>query len=131
MNAHTTLRIARPTDRLQEIVRFYVEGLGLVRLAAFEDHEGFDGIMVGPANGDYHLEFTHRRGHAAGGEPSAEHLLVFYLPSETEWRTAVDRMISAGYPPVPSVNPYWETTGQTFEDPDGYRVVLQRASWPA
>ena len=26
-------------------------------------------------------------------------------------------------------NPYWETRGRTYEDPDGYRVVLQQAEW--
>jgi len=31
---------------------------------------------------------------------------------------------------VKAFNPYWDKNGKTFEDPDGYRVVLQRASWP-
>ncbi len=26
-------------------------------------------------------------------------------------------------------NPYWDKLGRTFEDPDGYRVVLQNADW--
>jgi len=30
---------------------------------------------------------------------------------------------------VPSFNPYWDRDGVTFEDPDGYRVVVQRAAW--
>jgi hypothetical protein len=30
---------------------------------------------------------------------------------------------------VRSYNPYWEEAGVTFEDPDGYRVVLQNAEW--
>jgi len=38
-------------------------------------------------------------------------------------------MVKAGYPPVPSFNPYWDLDGRTFEDPDGYRVVLQRGTW--
>jgi len=28
-----------------------------------------------------------------------------------------------------SENPYWDVAGWTFEDPDGYRVVLQRGPW--
>lgn len=28
------------------------------------------------------------------------------------------------------VLPYWDRKGKTFEDPDGYRVVLQQSSWP-
>lgn len=34
-----------------------------------------------------------------------------------------------GFPTVPSFNPYWDRQGVTFEDPDGYRVVLQNAAW--
>jgi YycE-like protein len=30
---------------------------------------------------------------------------------------------------VKSFNPYWDGNGCTFEDPDGYRVVLQNAAW--
>ena len=31
---------------------------------------------------------------------------------------------------VKSFNPYWEEGGQTFEDLDGYRVVLANAESP-
>jgi hypothetical protein len=34
-----------------------------------------------------------------------------------------------GYAAVASFNPYWDRLGLTFEDPDGYRVVLQHESW--
>ena len=30
---------------------------------------------------------------------------------------------------VPSHNPYWDVRGKTFEDLDGYRVVLEQAEW--
>jgi len=33
------------------------------------------------------------------------------------------------YKPVKPFNPYWDKKGRTFEDPDGYRVVLQNAEW--
>ena len=123
------MRVARPTDRLDEVVRFYVVGLGLEKLGSFEDHEGFDGVMVGTPGALYHLEFTHQRGHAVGNAPTAENLLVFYLPDQDEWTSALDRMEAAGYKSVPSLNPYWDLNGRTFEDPDGYRVVLQNAAW--
>jgi hypothetical protein len=38
-------------------------------------------------------------------------------------------MTSAGFREVPSNNPYWDLQGRTFEDIDGYRVVLQNAAW--
>jgi len=129
MKATTTLRVARPTGRLDEVVRFYRDGVGLVEVASFQNHDGFDGVMLGMHGSPYHLEFTQQRGHIAGRAPSQENLLVFYLPDQTEWRTAVDRMMAAGFAPVASHNPYWDQLGVTFEDPDGYRVVFQNAAW--
>jgi GNAT superfamily N-acetyltransferase len=35
---------------------------------------------------------------------------------------------AAGFEQVPSFNPYWDVSGRTFHDPDGYRIVLQRGS---
>lgn len=131
MTLGITLRVARPTDHVDEVVRFYSDGLGLTKLGSFEDHQGFDGVMLGVPGASYHLEFTQRRGHAAGCAPTRENLLVFYLRDESQWQAAVDRMIAAGYEPVSSFNPYWDRAGRTFEDPDGYRVVLQNAAGAA
>ena len=129
MLSTTRMRVARPTDDLEAVTRFYRDGLGLKELFRFEDHEGFDGVMLGLPGASYHLEFTHARGHHVGRAPTADHLLVFYLPDESQFREAVERLSHIGYTPVPSFNPYWDRDGQTFEDPDGYRVVLQRAPW--
>ncbi|VFS80271.1 Uncharacterised protein [Raoultella terrigena] len=35
----------------------------------------------------------------------------------------------AGFTPVSSFNPYWDVSGRTFADDDGYRVVLQNRTW--
>jgi catechol 2,3-dioxygenase-like lactoylglutathione lyase family enzyme len=127
--ANSHLRIARPTDNIAALLPFYRDGLGFEQIGAFEDHEGFDGVMLGHPSAPYHLEFTHHRGHPAGKAPSQDHLLVFYLPDIEQWAEAVERMTSHGYLPVASFNPYWDQHGLTFEDPDGYRVVLQQAAW--
>lgn len=126
----TTLRVARPTERLAAVVEFYTTGLGLERLGDFEDHAGFDGVMVGMPGAPYHLEFTCKHGEAVGDAPSEDHLLVFYLPDPTAWQAVVDRLVAAGHAAVPAFNPYWDARGLTFRDPDGYRVVLQCAGWP-
>ena len=131
MRVETKLRVARPTDYLKEVVRFYTDGLGLPVLDSFEDHDGFDGVMVGVPGAAWHLEFTRKRGHAAGPGPTEDHLLVFYLPDRSEWRRAVERMESAGHSPVPAFNPYWDRVGRTFEDADRYRVVLCHGAWGA
>jgi len=54
---------------------------------------------------------------------------VFYLPDEKEWAESCQQMVSAGFRVVPSANPYWDRSGRTFEDVDGYRVVLQKGAW--
>jgi len=129
MISTSQMRVARPTDNLDAVTRFYREGLGLAELARFEDHDGFDGVILGLPGAPYHLEFTRARSHAAGRAPSQDHLLILYLPDRIEWEAAVDRMRRAGFEPVRSFNPYWDLDGLTFEDPDGYRVVLQQAAW--
>ena len=123
------LRVARPTDQLPALLRFYRDGLGLVELASFVAHNGFDGVMLGHPQAPYHLEFTHQLGHLVGRAPTADHLLVFYLPDLLTWQAAVDRLQAHGYSPVPAYNPYWDQRGLTFEDPDGYRVVVQQTAW--
>jgi catechol 2,3-dioxygenase-like lactoylglutathione lyase family enzyme len=114
---------------LEALLRFYEQGLGLALLVRFEDHEGFDGIILGQEGASYHLEFTRARGHVAGRAPTSDNLLVFYLPTADEWKATVQRMCDSGFNPVPAFNPYWDRAGVTFEDPDGYRVVLQQAAW--
>lgn len=57
------VRIARPTDRLPEVERFYCEGIGLRKLGSFENHQGYHGVMIGLPGIPYHLEFTQ---HIAG-----------------------------------------------------------------
>lgn len=126
---HSHLRVARPTDQLDAIVRFYRDGLGFAVVSSFNDHNGFDGVMLGHPGAGYHLEFTHKHGHIVGRAPTEDNLLVFYLPDANEWQVAVARMRAQGYTPVPSFNPWWDAHGQTFEDADGYRVVLQQGAW--
>jgi catechol 2,3-dioxygenase-like lactoylglutathione lyase family enzyme len=124
------LRVARPTDDLEAVVRFYRDGLGFTVLYQFQDHDGFDGVMLGHEGAGYHLEFTRKHGHRVGKAPTEDNLLVIYLPNKQEWERAVDRLVQCGHQPVKSFNPYWDLRGKTFEDPDSYRVVLQNADWP-
>src|SRR5579863_2901287 len=129
MTAVPVLRVVRPSDNLEALLRFYREGHGLTLLYRFDDHDWFSGIMLGGEHAPYHFAFTRARGHVAGRAPTRDNLLVFFLPDAEEWRAAVQRMRDTGFEPVPSFNPYWDRDGVTFEDPDGYRVVLQREAW--
>jgi catechol 2,3-dioxygenase-like lactoylglutathione lyase family enzyme len=119
------LRIARHTQRLDEVVAFYRDGLGLTEVGGFRDHDGYDGVFLEIPGTGTHLEFT------AGGEslappPHPESLLVLYLGDDQEVRTVVERL---GIEPVEPVNPIGPSTGCTFEDPDGFRVVLVAEGW--
>ena len=124
-----TLRVARPTDNLPEVIKFYRDGIGLEVLSSFTGHNDFDGVILGKQGSPYHLEFTHKQGDIIGKAPSEDNLLVFYIPDEGEWSRAVERMRGCGYEPVKSYNPWWDNGGKTFEDPDGYRVVLYNRTW--
>lgn len=123
------LRIARPTDDIAALLPFYRDGLGFAVLSQFADHEGFDGVMLGHPDAPWHLEFTHAQGHTVGHAPTQDNLLVLYLPDPDDWQAATSRMAQAGFAPVPAFNPYWDRNGLTYQDADGYRVVLQNTSW--
>ena len=124
-----TLRVARPTDQLAAIAAQYEQGLGFERLGSFADHDGFDGVMLCHAQQSWHLEFTHHRGHQVGRAPTADHLLVFYVPDAARLDQQRQRMLAAGFVVVGAYNPYWDRLGVTLQDLDGYRVVLQNAAW--
>jgi catechol 2,3-dioxygenase-like lactoylglutathione lyase family enzyme len=121
-------RIARPTDRLEAVERFYRDGLDLVEIDRFADHAGYSGVMFGLPDTDHHLEFiTHVDG-SPGAAPSHENLLVLYYGSAASAAAVADRLAALGHEPVEAENPYWERSGAiTIADPDGWRVVLAPA----
>jgi hypothetical protein len=123
------LRVARATNYLEQVAEMYRVGLELIELGRFEDHQGFDGIMIGSPSCAYHFEFTQNAGHNAPRSPSPELLLVFYYPDSKEWESAQNRMKHAGFNLTTSYNPYWDQCGCTFEDIEGYRVVLCNRAW--
>lgn len=125
----TQLRIARPVSALERSVVMYRKGLGLIEIGRFEDHDGFDGVMLGRVGMDYHFEFTHFRGNPVRPSHTPEDLVVFYLPDRAEWQKTCESMLAAGFREVPPFNPYWRQRGRTFEDHDRYRVVLEQAEW--
>src|SRR6185295_1974387 len=76
------VRVARPTDKLAEVETFYARVLGLPVLYRFENHAGYDGVMLGLPGTDYHLEFTSHIDGSPCPAPSIDNLLVLYLESE-------------------------------------------------
>ncbi|GAS99218.1 glyoxalase/bleomycin resistance protein/dioxygenase superfamily protein [Mycolicibacterium canariasense] len=119
------IRVARPTDRLAEVERFYAEHLGLPVIYRFEDHDGYTGVMLGLPGTEYHLEFTTHIDGSPCPAPTLDNLLVLYFHGEAPMYDVVERLAAAGHEPVEPENPYWTKVGAlTFEDPDRWRVVL-------
>jgi catechol 2,3-dioxygenase-like lactoylglutathione lyase family enzyme len=118
------VRVARPTSRLEQVVRFYSEGLGLKVIGSFEKHAGYSGVMLGLPGAEYHLEFTAHEDGSPCPAPTKDNLLVFYITDSQAIERMAARLTAMGHPPVAPENPYWEKKGKTFEDPDGWRVVL-------
>ncbi|MFZ0065334.1 MAG: VOC family protein, partial [Pseudolabrys sp.] len=82
------LRVARASDDLNGLLRFYCDGLGLIVLCRFENHAGFDGVMLGQEGAPYHFEFTKKRGHTAARSPTVDDLVVLYYPDIADWHAA-------------------------------------------
>jgi hypothetical protein len=101
------LRIARHTDRLDEVVAFYRDGLGLAEIGGFRDHDGYDGVFLEVPGTGAHLEFTSGGEHRAP-EPHPESLLVLYLGDDAQVRAVADRL---RIEPVAPANPYWAEHG--------------------
>ncbi len=119
------LRVARHTQRLDEVVAFYRDGIGLTEIDRFRGHDGYDGVFLAVPGTGAHLELTAGGDHGAPA-PHPETLLVFYLGDEEAVRTVAGRL---GAAPIAAANPYWARHGLTFEDPDGFRVVLVGDRW--
>ncbi|KZD34198.1 Glyoxylase family protein [Bacillus cereus] len=117
-------RFARPTDKFEEVIKFYETGLGLKRIGEFQNHEGYDGLMFGLPDEEYHLEFTRHVNGSPCPAPTKDNLLVFYMPNKDEIEKIMNRLNKMNYYEVEPENPYWKEKGTTIEDPDGWRVVL-------
>jgi len=122
------VRIARPTDQLEKVVAFYRDGLGLREIDRFQGHDGYDGVMLGLPGRTYHLEFTQSAAGSPYPAPTDDNLLVLYIPDAADYEHLCARLARLGYPSVEPANPYWRGKSTTFEDPDGWRVVLCHGS---
>lgn len=113
-------RVARHTDRLDEVTAFYRDRIGLPELGRFVDHDGYDGVFLDIPGTGSHLEFTTGGDHPAPN-PHPESVLVLYIES----REALDAIAArVSEHEVTPANPYWRRNGPAFADPDGYQLLL-------
>ena len=124
------MRVGRPTDNLEQITKMYADGLGFEIIGGFDGHGEFSGRMLGHPKHHYHLEFTTHSKEKAGRAPTLENLLVYYISDNVEFAQAINKISRSGFKKVTSFNPYWEGDAQTFEDVDGYRVVINNGESP-
>ena len=124
------MRVVRPTDNLEQITKMYTAGLGFEVIGGFDGHGDFSGRMLGHPQHNYHLEFTTHCKETAGRAPTLENLLVYYVPDDMEFAGVIDTISHSGFIKVDSFNPYWNGAAQTFEDVDGYRVVINNGTSP-
>jgi catechol 2,3-dioxygenase-like lactoylglutathione lyase family enzyme len=114
------LRVARHTDRLEEVVAFYRDRVGLPELGRFTGHDGYDGVFLDLPGTGSHLEFT-AGGDLPAPEPHQESLLVLYLETQRELDAIAARLSLSETTPA---NPYWQRTARAFVDPDGFPLLL-------
>jgi ribosomal protein S18 acetylase RimI-like enzyme len=120
------VRIARHTQRLDELVAFYRDGVGFPEIGRFRNHDRYDGVFLAITGTGAHLELTTGGSHGAP-EPHPESLIVLYVGSASAMEAIATRLRTR---PVPPANPYW-AHAMTFEDPDGFRIVVVPHRWVA
>ncbi len=82
------------------------------------------GVMLGLPDSRFHLEFIHHDDGSPCPAPTKDNLLVLYMADARMYEAALARSKAKGHDPVEPENPYWNVRSVTFEDPDGWRVVL-------
>ena len=61
--------------------------------------------------------------------PTPEHFLVFCMPEGEYWQKRLKALFEAGFQQVTPPQLYADEGTATYEDPDGYRVVLRCGRW--
>ena len=122
------IRIAKPTENWDAVLDFYKDGLGLRQYSSFEDHDGYDGVMLGLPDESVHLEIIRPKEGLGARAPTRDNLIVLYFSNPDDIEKLSARLNSHGYEPVQPENPYWDGRAVCFEDPDGWGLVLCNSS---
>jgi catechol 2,3-dioxygenase-like lactoylglutathione lyase family enzyme len=126
------LRVARHTEDLQKMQRFYEHILGLAIVGNFSDHDGYDGIMLGIAGQPWHLEFTSTPGDSSTHSAVAgeEDFLVFYPTSMDAYQEILDKIAAEKLPTYIPKNPFWQAHAIMIKDPDGFSILISGLHLP-
>jgi len=116
-------RIARHTNKLKKITKFYINILNLEVLGSFTIHDNYDGVFIGKEKLDWHLEFT-------SSDELAEHqfddddILVFYPTTRNVYDDIIQNIDTHKIKTHKAKNPYWHKNGILIRDPDGYNIIV-------
>jgi catechol 2,3-dioxygenase-like lactoylglutathione lyase family enzyme len=117
------LRIARHTNKIEEITKFYTEVIGLEIIGRFSNHDGYDGVFFGKNNLDWHLEFTTSED-AAAHIWDEDDLIVFYPENENQHKNILQAIKEQNIRLYTPKNPYWGSNGILIKDPDDFGIVI-------
>jgi catechol-2,3-dioxygenase len=117
------LRIARHTNRIEELKVFYTEIIGLKILGEFKNHDGYDGAFIGREDLNWHLEFT-TSSDKASQKIDDDDLIVFYPESKSEFESIAEKIKTKQIRVVNAKNSYWNQNGILIKDPDGFGVII-------
>jgi hypothetical protein len=118
-----TFRFARHTNNLEQIKSFYIDVLGFQLLGGFENHNGYDGIFIGRANENWHLEFT-KSEEIVHFNFNDDNIIVFYPKNKIDFDLIMNKIQSQNIDFIKAKNPYWNENGKMILDPDGYKIVI-------
>lgn len=118
-----TFRFARHTNNLEQIKSFYIDVLGFQLLGGFENHNGYDGIFIGRANENWHLEFT-KSDEVVFLNFNDDDIIVFYPKNKIDFDLIMNKIQSLNIDFIKGKNPYWNENGKMILDPDGYKIVI-------
>lgn len=118
-----TFRFARHTNNLEQIKSFYIDILGFELLGGFENHNGYDGIFIGRANENWHLEFT-KSEEIVHFNFNDDDIIVFYPKNKIDFDLIMNKIQSQNIDFIKAKNPYWNENGKMILDPDGYKIVI-------
>jgi catechol 2,3-dioxygenase-like lactoylglutathione lyase family enzyme len=117
----------RPTRDMARLLRFYRDLLGLPVLYQFGDEADPGGAMLGLPGASHHIELLAVTDGACA-PPSKHNIMVLHIPDRAERDAIADRLRAAGHVETRPANPWWNERGITFDDPDGWPVVLSHGA---
>ncbi len=62
-------------------------------------------------------------------KPDEDDVLVFYTFYEKSYSELISKLHGTNSEVVKAKNPYWDSNGRTYLDPDGFRVVICHRDW--